>query len=444
MKSKEEGYMKVSVQKSNQCEKTITVKVAQDRIQQEYDRFFSSVEQNAKIPGFRQGKAPRDVVRSHFQKEAREKVMENLISESYKEALRENEVHPVGYPRIEGVEFNDQELSFKAIVETKPEIKLPRYTGLKLTRSLQTVTDAEINEVIENLKTSHAQFVAVEDRAVQAGDMVIQDIACTVEGKEVDKRQDQWIEVGGQGVITEFSNQLLGLKRDEEKSFSFKLPEQFHMAEHRGKDAQFQIRVKEIKIKKLPELDGEFLKTVGDFATVEDLKKAIRADLEETRKKESDSRLEHELVEELTDKCRFDLPVSLLDNRIYALMDQELKKLSHNGSLVPELEKKKKELHDQLKPEAEKQLRAAFLLQEIARKENIQVTREDVDARFEKMAQMYQQDVNRIKEIYKKNEDELDRLLSELLTIKVISFLKEKSEIKEKTMNEKLKLQSLK
>jgi trigger factor len=238
--------------------------------------------------------------------------------------------------------------------------------------------------------------------------------------------------VGGQGVMVDFSNQLLGLKRDEEKSFTLKLPEQFHVAEHRGKEAQFQIKVKEIKEKKFPELDADFLKTIGDFPTVEDLKKAIRTDLEENQKKEADSKLEQEMVEELVDKCKFDLPVSLVENRIEILAGQEIKKFAQLGLAAPDIENKKKELKESLKKDAEKQLRAAFLLQEIARKENLQVSREDLEEQFKKLAHMYQQEVDRIKDVFRKNEAELDRLISELLTSKTIGFLKEKSEIKDK------------
>ncbi|MBI3306884.1 MAG: hypothetical protein HYZ84_03675, partial [Candidatus Omnitrophica bacterium] len=177
--------MKVSVQDGKACEKILTVEVGQEDIKKEYEEFYQAVSPKAKIPGFRPGKAPRDVIAMHFKNEAREEVLKHLISESYRQALQEKSLEPLSYPRIQDVNFNEQKLFYRAQIEIRPKIKLSRTAGLTAKKESAQINPDEIEQALKSIQQSFAQFKAVEDRPAAMGDFVIADYVCSVDGKEV-------------------------------------------------------------------------------------------------------------------------------------------------------------------------------------------------------------------------------------------------------------------
>jgi len=423
--------MKVQVKKSNKCEKTINVKIDADRITAAYSKYFNQIAPAAKVKGFRQGKVPRQVLESHFQKEAKQNVLEHLINESYREVVLEHDVHPIQFPKIHDVNFNDNELSYTAIVEIRPEIKLPKYKGLKATREVKEVTDKEVDDVVQRIREQRATFAAVEDRAVQAADFVVYDVVCKVEDQVIKDQKDQWLEVGGAQAQKEFSDQLVGAKVGDKKQFNLVLPETYHEEQYRGKQAQYDVSVKEIKEKKLPDMDEAFLKGLGDFQSDADLKRSIRKDLEENAKQVGNRDVENDLIEQILKKTKFELPVTLLEDKIKHILQEDERQQTYQGAPKEELDKKLDERKKIAAEQAEKQLRGAFVLSEIAKVEKVTVTDQEIDQRIAIIARQYGQDPKKIREFYEK-ENHIDGLANEIQTGKVIQFIRENAEIKDK------------
>ena len=177
--------LKVSIHDGKVCEKILKIEVAGEEIQKEYDHYYNSIAMKAKIPGFRPGKAPRNVLAMHYGNDAREAVLKNLISDSYRDAVKEKSLEPLGYPDIKDVQFEDNKLSYQAKVEIRPKIKLSRVAGLSAKKEKTEIKNDEVDQALNRMRESLAQFKAVEDRAAALGDFVITDYVCIVDGKEL-------------------------------------------------------------------------------------------------------------------------------------------------------------------------------------------------------------------------------------------------------------------
>ncbi len=241
--------MKVSVKDGKNCQKILKVELEKERVLKEFDSCYKSLIPSAKIPGFRPGKAPINIVKMHYAGEAREQVMKNLLNDSYRDAILEKSIEPLGYPEIGDVQFTDEKLSYEATVEVRPKIKLTKYKGLSAKKQDVKVDKKEIEESLKRVQESQAKFIAVEKRAAKMGDYVIADYVCTVEGKEIDKRKGDMFELKEEEFLKGMSKQLVGVKSGENKEVKVKFQKDFAQKDLAGKEAIFQMQVKEIKEK---------------------------------------------------------------------------------------------------------------------------------------------------------------------------------------------------
>ena len=416
--------MKVSVKDGKNCQKILKIEVGQDRITREYEEIFTAMAPQAKIPGFRPGKAPRHIVAMHYRNEAREQVLKNLLNDSYREALQEHSLEPLGYPDVDDVQFNEDKLSFQATIEVRPKIKLSKIKGLDVQKKSVQVNDAEIQDRLQQIRESLAQYKAVEDRASQMGDFLIADYVCTVDGKEVEKRADDWFELRKEDFLKGFSDQLLGLKAGDEKEVRVTFPEDFGRKEFAGREALFQVKVKEIKSKALPELNDEMAKETGDCGSLAELKEKITKQLEEEKNREIEAAYEKELLEELVKKNKIDLPPKLVERRIEYMIEQAKANVLRRGTSEQEFDAQAEKMREGFRPEAEKQIHIAFLLDEIAQKEGIEVADEDVKKKFEALAARFRQPVEEIEKYYRGHHEALDSLRDQIRNEKTIEFIK--------------------
>ncbi len=426
----EQSTYKVSVKDGKSCEKILTIQVSGNAVQKEYDSFFRAVAPRARIPGFRPGKAPQKVVAMHFKDEAREEVMKTLISESYRWALEEKTLKPLLAPQIDEVEFDEAKLSYRASVEVRPKIKLSRVEGLTAKKSKAEVTPAEIEEQLKKVQTAHAQFKAVEDRAAVMGDFLIVDYTCTADGKEVERRTDDWLEIREEEYLKGFSKQLEGVKAGETREVRVQFPEKAGRAELMGKEGLFTVQVKEIKKKELPELNDDLAREAGEFKTLQELKDSIRKDLQVSKDAETEAGFEKELLAELLKHNKVELPKRLVERRLQYLLEQAERSVHQHEGGEAEFAKKRDELAKEFLPEAARQVHLAFLLDEIAEENKFTVTDEDLKKKFEQTAARFRRPVEEVEKYYTGSEDAVENLKEQVRSEKAVEFIKQRAKQK--------------
>ena len=427
----QDSLLKIKLQEGKACEKILTIEVAQDRISEEFESFYKAIAPRAKVPGFRPGKVPRDVLVMHYEKNANDSVLETLLSDSLPKALREKDLSPLTTPEIKDIQFSKEKLSYKAYVEVRPKIKLSRVTGLNVKREKAVVKPEEIEKALKQTQEMHAQYKAVEGRAAKMGDFVITDYVCTVEGKEVEKRNDDWIELKEEEYLKSFSAQLVGVNVGDEKEVQISFPQDMADKRAAGKTAIFKMKVKEIKEKTLPALDDELAKQAGgDYKDLNDLKQKLTADLEKRASEEKEAAFERELLNELVKHNKIDLPGGLLQRRAEYLRDQARQRFIQQGGTDELFDKEKEKTVKEFEAEARRQIHIAFLLDEIADTQSIKADESDLAKKYEFLSQQYRQPKETIEKYYAGKNEARESLREKIRNEKVIDFLKQNAKNK--------------
>jgi trigger factor len=417
--------VKVSVKEAGPCEKLLSVAVTADMIREEYDSFFQHVGREAKVPGFRPGKAPREVLESHFRSEARERVLERLISRSFRDAVGEKQIEFFGRPTIRGVEFTDEKLAYEALIEVPPPIKLRRYRGLSAVKPPVLVKPEEVNGAVERIRETLAKFVAVEDRPAAMGDFLIADYRCVVEGQEAEQRNDDWIELREEEFVKGFSEQLVGSKPGEDREVKIQFPENFGRKEWAGKEGLFKVKVKEIKTKKLPELNDELAKETGEFQTLAELHAHLERQIESEKNREAEVQYESALLDQLVKENPLEVPKGVVERRLAALLDATVQSL-YRRRLRPEMiQKELPALREKLRPEAEREVRVSFLLEEIAKKEGLKPEPADWETKYKEAGARHRQPEETVRKYYEEHLEAKEALGIQILHEKAIQWIKD-------------------
>lgn len=416
--------LKVKVQDGKVCEKILTIEVGKDRILEEYENYYQAVAPRAKVPGFRPGKVPRDVLEMHYEKSAYDAVLEHLLSETLPRVLREKVISPLTTPELKDIQFTKEKLTFKAHVEIRPKVKLSKTTGLGAKKEKAEVKSEELEKGIKNLQEMHAQFKAV-DRPAAMGDFVIADYVCVIEGKEFEKRNDDWIELKDGEYLKGFSGQLAGVKAGDEKDVAITLPENMQNKNMAGKPATFKVKVKEVKEKSLPALDDEFAKQAGDYKDLADLKEKLGKDLLKKAEDEKEAAFEHSLLDELLKHNKVDLPSGLLARRAEYLIEQARQRFLQQGGTEELFSQEKEKVRKEFEAEAKRQVHLAFLLEEIADMQQVKVEVPDLKKKYDALSGRYRQPVGVIEKYYQEHEEALESLRDQVRSEKVIEYLKQ-------------------
>jgi trigger factor len=423
--------LKIDIKDVNSCQKVLTIDVPSERVVEGFSHFYTSVAKQAKIPGFRPGHAPAQVVALHYREEARQEVWKQLVSQSLKEAIQQEELPVIGYPQIENVQFDETHLKYKAHLEMRPKVKIDKYTGISVKRNPVSVSETEIENSLSRLRQAHGKFQAVESRGAQMGDFLICDYRLKVDGKEVEKRDAEWIEIRDKDYLDGFSKQLVGTKAGEERTVNVIFPAGYRAKDLEGKEGRFFVTVKEIKEKQLPVLDDEFAKAASEHETLEELKKTIHRDLEQQKKMESERETERVLLEELIKKAKFDIPAPMVERRLNAMVEDAVQTLIHRGMKEEEAHTQKEAFKKNFAQDAEKQVRLSFILDEIAKREGITAHEADLFARYQMLSERARRSVEEVKAYYESSEERKELALEQIVTEKTIQWIKDKARIEE-------------
>lgn len=426
--------MDMKVDTVDACRKKITVTVPAERVADELEKTFRSLTRSVKMKGFRPGKAPRKVLELQYGAEVRKEVKKNLVSASLGEALEEKGINPVSYPELDIEKLtvkSGEAFRYEVDVEVWPEFRLGGYKGIRAVRKTRQVKDEDIEKSIENMREHFAESVPVEGRALRMGDLAVIDFTQEIDGKPHDERKGLRVELRAEAYSPGFCEQLEGMNPGETRSFTLALPDDLPDEKYRGKESSFTVTLHEIKMKRLPELNDEFCKGLGDYSSVRELREAVR----EEHRKSAEASAKDEVVEQLNayllKKNSFPLPENRLREETARIADNDRKQLAARGIDEQVLEAKKDEFLAAARTKAEEGLRLALIYGEISRKEKIAATDEEIDARIGLIAARVKQDPQQVRAALEK-EGELNSLRQDIIRQKVAEFLMENAKIKDK------------
>lgn len=376
----------------------IEIKVEKEEWSKALDKSFDKNVKNVKLDGFRKGKVPRNIFEKKLGIETLyEDAINEVLPDAYSKALEESKLEPIVQPMIDVKDINEESVTLTFKIITRPEVKIKKYTGLKVKKEEVKITEKEINEQIEKLRDQYADIV-VKDGKVENGDTAVIDFEGFKDGVAFDggKGENYPLEIGSNTFIPGFEEQLIGLKAGDEKDINVTFPEDYASEDLKGAPAVFKIKVNEVKTKKLPEMDEEFFKDLGydNVETEEQLRDLIKADLEVKKDYELENKYVDELLEEVAKNTEIELPEELIDEETHRMIHQYEENLKMQGITLDMFyqftNSNEESLKVQMKPEAEKRLKYRFMLEEIVKLEKIEVTEEELEKEAEELAKKYQ------------------------------------------------------
>ena len=396
-----------------------------------FDAITKEFQKQAVLPGFRPGKAPRDLVLRKHGAEIKDEAKRKLIGENYRKAIEEQKLQVVGYPDIEEVQFErGQPLQFTATVETAPEFQLPEYKGLPAVLETKTVTDADVTRALDLLRGQHTKFETVA-RPLAGGDIAVVNYTGACEGKPISElapaakglteQKNFWVETDSATFIPGFAAQLIGAQAGEKRTVNVDFPADFVTPQLQGKKGVYEVELVEVKQKLLPALDEELAKKFG-AENVEKLTAGVRTDLENELRYSQSKAVRNQTVRALMGRVNFDLPETAVAaetrNVVYDIVRQNTQRGVERGLI----EKQKDEIYSAAAGSAKENVKLAFLVQRIAEQEKITVTQEDALKRAQQLAIMYQLPLDQfLKDLQKR--DGISELYEQVLREKVLDLI---------------------
>lgn len=378
--------MNIVVEKQPKCVATLRVEIPADQVNGQRDQIVKGYASKARVPGYRPGKAPRAIVEKRFQKEISEELNGVLINEAYDEALKQESLNVLDFGVPEDVTTHPNgNVTFVSKLTLAPEVTLPEYKGVSVTIPPYTVPDEEVEAQLTALQERFADFKEIEGRAAAMADFAVIDYTSTVEGKPTDEfigksagylsgRDGFWVRLDEKAFLPGFAAQLVGLNVGDSKEITVTLPEDFPVADLRGKDLVFQTTVKELKEAQLPALDDELANKLAPGKTIEDIKDIIRENMAGERRRKIDDMKVNQIVAHFNAQVDFELPEELVNQETQNQADAMVKRGVQSGMSEGEIESQQEEIFASAGHQAISNLRTNFILQEIARVEKITVT----------------------------------------------------------------------
>ena len=421
--------MSVQVEKLEHNMAKLTIEVPETELEAAIEKAYQKQKKNISLPGFRKGKAPRVMIEKMYGKGVfLEDAANSLIPVQYSMAAGESGLEIVSQPTIDVTQLEPgKPFIFTAEVAVKPEVTLGEYKGVEVEKQNTEVLDEEIDAEIFKERESNSRMIDVEDRAVENGDTVNLDFEGFVDGEpfEGGKGEGYPLVIGSNTFIPGFEEQLIGANIDEEKEVNVTFPEDYQAEELKGKAAVFKCKVNRIQKKELPEVDDEFAKDVSEFDTLEEYKADIRKKLAEEKEKDAQRAKEDAVINKIIETSEMDIPDAMVDAQIDQMADDFGRRMQSQGLSLEQyfqftgltMEK----LRDELKPQALKRIQTRLVLEKIAEVEEIQPTEEQVDEEIKKMAEMYNMEADKLKEMI--GEYEMDQMKKDMAVQQAVTLV---------------------
>ena len=431
--------MNVTIENLAPCKKLVRVEVESQKVDETLDTVTKQFQREANLPGFRPGKAPRDMVVRKYGKDIEDEAKRKLISEAYKSALEEQKLDVLGYPDIEEIQFSrGQPLQFAATIETSPEFELPEYKGIPVKREARTVTDEDVQKALEVLRESQTTFKTVE-RPAQTGDIAVVNYTGTTDGKPITEvaptakglteQKHFWVEIGSNSFIPGFAEQVMGAKAGDRRTVRVDFPADFVTPELAGKKGVYEVEVTEVKEKVLPAIDDAFAKTYG-AEDLEKLRAGVRRDLESELNYKNKKSIRTQLVRSLLNRVNFELPETAVANETRNVVYDIVQENTKRGITRDTIEQQKEQIYSAATQGAKERVKVAFLLQKIAEKEDIKVSQEEISQRISFLAATYKIPAQKfLKDLQKRNG--LIEIYDQVMNEKVLDLLQHEAKIED-------------
>ena len=423
--------MSLQVEKLEKNMAKLTIEVSAQELEAAIQSAYQKNKSRISVPGFRKGKVPRQMIEKMYGKEIfYEDAANALIPGAYDKAMEECEESIVSSPKIEVVQIEaGKPFIFTAEVALKPEVKLGKYKGVKVDKEVITVTEEEVAAEIEKERENNARTIEVEGRAVEDGDIATIDFEGFVDGVafEGGKGENYPLTIGSGSFIPGFEEQLIGKNKDEEVDVNVTFPEDYHAEELKGKEALFKVTVNELKTKELPEVDDEFAAEVSEFETLAEYKEDIRKKLTEKKEKEARNAKEEAVITAIIEDSAMEIPDAMLETQQRQIVDEFTQRLQMQGISLEQyfqftgLDSEK--MLEQAKPQADRRIKSRLVLEAIVAAEKITVSDEDYEKEIERMAEVYNMEKDKVREMLGENETAKKQFMDDLAITKAADFV---------------------
>ena len=421
--------MKVEVQELDGCRRALAVETPQDVVQAAWEEALGRVQRQARLPGFRKGRVPRHLIRLHFADEVRREVAERLIPDIYRRAVAEAGLRPVEEPELRDLVLaEDQPLRFTAAVEVKPAITLGAYQGVEVEHAPQPLTDADVEAALQALAEQQAELRAV-GRPARDGDQVIVDYAVTPEGAEPREEQGYAFPIGQGRVLPEMEEAVVGLGAGDEREVAVRFPETHPREELRGKAGHLRLRVVEVKEKWVPAVDDDLARGLGSYQGLDDLRAAVRKELEAQRESENRRELEAKVVDAALAGHDFAVPEAMVHREISHRLGHARERLRRDGIDPDALPWDYAKLTEELRPSAARAVQRALLLEAVAEAEGLTVPDEELDAEVARIARESNRNPQAVRSLLERG-GELEGLRHAMREARALAFLVEHARIR--------------
>jgi trigger factor len=429
--------MKADLTDLSDCRKNLDIEIPQEVVDQEITHIAQELARRARVPGFRPGKAPLAVVKTRFRDEIVSEMMQHLMPKYFGDAIEERKLDLVQTtPRFESVDYTSgRPLKFKAVFEVYPELSVSNYEGIPVDEVSANVDESEIENSLKKLQEEMAELAPVEeDRPVREGDFAEISYSGTIRDSEEEPLTGQKAvaEIGGRTTVKEFTENLVGSKVNEERTFVVTYRPDYPEKKLAGKSVDYAVKVEAIKTKEIPEINDEFAQRFGEYKVLDELKAKIREDLAKHKRDHAQEQMREKMLEWLEDNNEFEIPQSLVERQLQIRVQRLLRDLGRQGINPQRLDVDWAKIREDQHHQAIRDVKGSLILDYISEKENIDVSDVEIEAEVEKIAAETNRPKEKVREVLSRDSG-LERLRGQIRNKKTLDLLQEKARIQPST-----------
>ncbi len=426
--------MKTEIENLSNLERKISVQVPVDQVDSEFINAFKYLQKSVEVKGFRKGKTPIATIRSMYTEKIKGDVAQNLVQTFYFKALKEHDLVPVGMPDIDFQNPEEgKEFAFTAKFEVQPEIEIKQTGDLEVEKEKIEVTDDQVEKNIEQILENQAKLEdVILIRDLKSGDYADIDFKGFIDNEPLENgaAQGHVLEIGSDSFIPGFEQGLIGMKPNESKSISISFPDDYHVEHLKGKPVKFDVTLNKIQQKMKPELNDEFVKNMGEHNTVEEFKAQLKKDIVEGEEKRIEADLKNRIFKALVAANPFEVPETLIKEQRSALVEDFKNRMQGQGISPQEFSEYEDKWTKDFSDTADFMVRSALLIQKIAKENELNATKDDVEGKLQEFADQTGLDLSKVKEFYQQGQQSAN-LEFQVTEEKVFKFLLDKAKVKE-------------
>jgi trigger factor len=409
------------------CKRSLEIEISLEQVEQATERVTNSIKQRARIPGFRPGKAPTNIIKSRFESEIRSEVLDLLLPQAFRERVEKDELKVVGAPDVSDLHYEPgQPIRFKADFEIAPVFELGDYRGLPVKYAEPVVTDEEVDRRLETMRERKAEYVNLDPRPIENGDYVLVALK-SLSGLAEPIEHEVQLHVGGDETLPEFNENLIGANPGEMKEFDVAYPEDYGQERLAGRTVRFELTPKVVRQKDLPALDDEFARDLGDYQSLDELKEAVRKSIFSEKQYAAQQVAKEEIVDKLVEGSDFAIPEAYVDRQIEHQVRIQLRDLAGQGVDPNNIKLDWAKVKESQRDKAVRSVKASLLIEKISEKEGISATKDEVDREVQRIARQEREAVPVTRARLEK-DGALGRIASHIQTEKTLQFLFEQSQ----------------